>query len=430
MEQMQKLKIAVVGGGAAGLIAAAQAASTLREKANAAEVAVLEGAPRVGRKLLATGNGRCNLTNTNAGAAFYHGDFQRAQPVFSRYSPAAVMETFAGMGLLCRVEDEGRVYPYGGQASAVLDTLRLRLQSLDVREICGAPVSEIQKDAHGFVLKTGDGQLFEAQRVILAAGGKASPQLGSDGGGYALAKMLGHSVTPLFPALVQVKTPAERVRAVKGMRSNCAATLLADGVPVKSETGEVQFTDSGLSGICIFQLSRFVGEFYATGKLNGRPCRRLEISLDLLPEYSLADVRGEVESRAALYPELPAGDLLFGLLNKRVGQELVKTALPQQRALPAKSLTRAQIELLAQTMKHFTFPAQGVLSWKNAQVTAGGVPLGEVLTPSMESQLCGGLYIAGEMLDLDGCCGGFNLHWAWISGLCAGEAAARSLLGE
>ena len=424
---MEKIGIAVVGGGAAGLMAAGQAAARLKKSAGG--VSVFEGAPRVGKKLLATGNGRCNLTNVRAAPSFYHGEPEQAEPLLRVISPAQVTDVFEEMGLFCREEEEGRVYPRSGQAASVLDALRLFLQRNGGSERCGAAISGIKRVPGGFLLRAAEGNEIHARRVILAQGGKASPQISSDGG-IPLAEMLGHSVTPLFPALVPVRTNPELVRALKGVRSRGTAELLADGRPVKREEGEVQFTDRGLSGICVFQLSRAASEFFSRGTVCGRRCRKLEISLDLLPDFDCGKVLELLERLALLYPELPARELPFGLMNKRAGQEAVKRALLQDPGRKAEGFSREQLRAVAQTMKSYVFPVTGVLPWRDAQVTAGGVPLSQIVLPKMESRVCPGAYLAGEMLNLDGDCGGFNLHWAWISGIAAGRSAAESLLQE
>lgn len=423
---MEQFQIAVVGGGAAGLMAAAQAARQLQEPG---AVVVLEGADRVGKKLLATGNGRCNLTNRYAQANLYHGGANCAQALFAELPPAQVLQEFERMGLFCREEEQGRVYPQNGQASAVLDALRLFLQKHGVTECCGSWVTQIQKEKKGFVLQTSIGNTFFARRVIVAQGGKASPQISSDGG-FFLPGQLGHTTTRYFPALVQVTVPPHLVKALKGVRSPASVTFLADGKAIKTEQGELQFTEYGLSGVCMFQLSRLAAEFSQCKTVRGVPCEKAEIAVDVLPAHSFAQACDLLSELGALYPQLPVRELLFGVLQKRVGQQLVAFALGKQAVTPAGSLTQAQKKTLAAVLKRWVFPVTGVLPWKNAQVTAGGVPMEEVHVPSMESKRCPGIYLAGEQLDIDGDCGGFNLHWAWISGMAAGRSAAQALKEE
>ncbi|WP_444644756.1 NAD(P)/FAD-dependent oxidoreductase [Caproiciproducens sp. R1] len=414
---MDSCDIAVIGGGASGLMAAAAAAEECGRRHIYAKTAVLEANPRVGKKLLATGNGRCNLTNRNAGIAHYHGDTGLAAPILNACPPQEIIDRFLSFGLLCRELDEGRVYPNSLQASAVLDVLRLQLERLKVETVCDFPVAAVRKSASGFEISSASGQIH-AKRLILACGGKAYPQLGSDGSGYQIASSLGHSVTKMFPSLVQVKTDPRRAKPLKGARSAAAATLLFNGEPVKTVSGEVQFTENGLSGICIFELSRLVGEAGTGGKT--------EISLDLLPEYSVQQILSMLKDRKEALEVLPAGDLLSGCVHKLVGREVVRAALSRVPERAAQ-LKQAELVSVASRVKDFRFDVLGTLSWKDAQVTAGGVPLGET-DENLQSKPCPGLYLAGELLNIDGDCGGFNLHWAWSSGITAGSAAARSLL--
>ena len=422
----QQVDIVIVGGGAAGLMAAVTAARECKRMQKQVTVAVLEGAARIGKKLLATGNGRCNLTNTHMDFSHYYGDSRLLEPILKRYTPTDIMETFLSFGLLCKEEDEGRVYPYNVQAAAVLELLRRQLDDLNVKILCDFPINAIKRTNYGFELFSNEERVISAKKVILAFGGKASPQLGSNGSGFALAQAMGHSVTSLFPALVQLKTTPERAKPLKGMRSTAVASLLVDGTMVKKEMGEVQFTENGLSGICIFQLSRLASEYFVTHKCSEKPCKSVEIALDLMPDYSKNEVVDLLKKSVSMFPNLPCGELLTGLLNKRVGQEIVKHALLQARELPAKTLEVFQLEAIADVIKDFRFPIIGTMPWLSAQVTAGGVPLSEVELTSMQSLKCNNLFLAGELLNIDGDCGGYNLHWAWCSGIIAGRAAAKS----
>ena len=419
MKQEQKrmgtYDIAVAGGGAAGMMAAIAAA----QAKNGLRILVLEGNARAGKKLLATGNGRCNLSNRYAAPAHYHGDVERAAPILQSYTPEKVVGCFAGMGLLCRELDEGRIYPYSLQAASVLELLRLQMERRGVQVQCGCPVDAIRRERGAFLLCVGE-EAFRARRVIFATGGLAYPQLGANGSGYGLLRALGHRITPLRPALVQIQTEPRRVKPLKGMRSLAEATLLADGKPIQTVKGEVQFTEHGLSGICMFDLSRRAGE------LLEQKDKKVELSLDLLPEYTEQQIGSMLRRAAEQFPDLPAAELFGGILNRTVGREVLRAAapaLPKTAALCAKE----QLTAAARTAKRFRFPATGLMPWSSAQVTAGGVPLCEVDCRTMESQKCEGLYLAGELLNVDGDCGGFNLHWAWSTGIAAGRACAHSL---
>ncbi len=411
---MQKVDLAVIGGGASGLAAALAAAEAAQTKK--ISIAVLEKNPRVGKKLLLTGNGHCNLTNRAAGSpSHYHGD-PGALAVLNRFPPEQILSLFQKLGLLCRELDGGRIYPYSLQAPSALNLLRRGLEQRGVKTLCGFDVKSVRKADGGFQISSPAGELL-ARRTILAAGGAACPRSGSDGCGFALAEALGHSVTPTYPALVPVKTDPVRVRPLKGVRCPALASFRLGGKSVRTSGGEVQFTESALSGICIFELSRCFGELRAP--------RDAEISLDLFPEYPGKKLEQMLCAAANGNRALSAPELLEGFLPKALGIELARYALgggsKQAGALKPEDLVR-----LASAAKQFCFPVRGTFSWDRAQVTAGGVPLSE-LTGQLESKKCPGLYLCGELLDVDGDCGGFNLNWAWASGLTAGKAAVHRL---
>ncbi|MFU0832594.1 MAG: Aminoacetone oxidase family FAD-binding enzyme [Oscillospiraceae bacterium] len=408
---MQTVDVAVVGGGASGLMAALAASRAV--KAHHLSIAILEKNPRVGKKLLLTGNGRCNLTNRSAGSlSHYHGD-RKAASVLNSFPPEQVLKLFEKLGLLCRELDGGRIYPYSLQASSVLNVLRRNLDTSGVKTLCDFNVQSIRRQNRGFVLSSPNGEIF-ARRVILASGGLACPRSGSDGSGFALAESFGHSVRPLCPALVQIKTDPARVRPLKGVRCPASAAFRVNGKSIRTSRGEVQFTDNALSGICIFELSRCVGELHTLQKA--------EISLDLFPEYTEKKLTALFCAAADGRGILSVPQFLEGFLPKALCIELSKYTFGSA-SKTMDTLSADDYERLASSAKAFRFPVLGTLSWDRAQVTAGGVPLSE-LTDCLESKKCRGLYLCGELLDVDGDCGGFNLHWAWASGMTAGTAAA------
>lgn len=420
-DKPQRAGIVIAGGGASGLMAAVSAAQELERQGRRGRILVLEAAQRVGKKLLATGNGRCNLTNREAALAHYHGGAKELAQVLEQCPPSQVLRVFERFGLLCRTETQGRVYPYNVQASAVLEILRLQLERYGVEIRCEFPIAAIQKQPGGFLLTVEDGRQVLADTVVLALGGKASPQLGSNGSGFALASQLGHRVTLLVPALSGVKTEPHRAKPLKGMRSYGVASLWMDGEWVREEAGEVQFTEYGLSGICVFQLSRHIH-----AALQEKPSRSVEVCLDLMPEYEAEFLAKKIAGHAKQYPDLPGTELLSGMVNQRVGQEIVRLTLGKLPA--ARAVSFSDCRDLAQTIKRFSFPIVGQGEWKSAQVTAGGVDCTQVHPKTLESRRCPGLYFAGEILDVDGDCGGFNLHWAWVSGMLAGRCAAETWL--
>lgn len=391
------MRVMIVGGGASGMIAALTASETH-------EVLLFERQARLGRKLLATGNGRCNLTNMHADVSHYHGQ----APEFCRFALArfGAEETrryFQQLGLLTVQEPSGRVYPYSDSANSVLDVLRLTLeQRKNVTILTGTEILSLQKE-NGFTAYCAQ-DTFRADRAIVCAGGLAGGKLGGTDSGYRLLGALGHSRTKLLPSLVQIKTDTTFVRALKGVRCNARVTYGGDAV-----TGEVQFTDYGVSGPAIFELS---GAIAAAG--GG------ELTLDLLPDHTAQSVQALLLARAAALPALRAEDLLTGILHNRLGRVLVRAA-GERLETPCGELSAAALASVARCVKRFSLPVSGTMGMESAQVTAGGVRTSEFFDRTMESRLCSGLYAAGEVLDVDGDCGGYNLQWAWASGRLAGE---------
>ncbi len=405
--------ILVIGGGAAGLAAAITAA----RQAPDARITILERLDRVGKKLLATGNGRCNLTNMQASPAhFYSADRGALTYALRSMPPQMTLDFFRSLGLMCQEEDEGRVYPYSKQASMVLDVLLQALERLNIRVLCGAAVREIGHTAGRFAVKTADGQKFTADAVILTTGGKAAPKLGSDGSGYALAKVFGHSCTPLYPALVALKCDMKDHGGLKGIRAQAGLTLMAGDRLLGQEPGEVQFTEYGLSGIPAMQLSGRL-----SGLRKGEKCTAL---VDLFPDLDQESLLRELKQRKT---QDTLENLLLGTVHKRLAYAALKSAGLSPLSRPCATLTGAELRRLAVTLKAWSFPVLDTQGWDNAQVTGGGIPLREIDLDTMQSLCKPGLYLAGEVLDVTGDCGGFNLHWAWCSGIRAGQAAAKAV---
>lgn len=389
MDRKSNRSITVIGGGPSGMTAAISAARN-----GAGKVRLIEKNSEPGRKLLATGNGRCNLTNIGCKDAEKTLDF------------------FAELGLLTRTEEEGRVYPYSEQASAVRDALVNELEDLNVEILCGAEVQAAGKTDSGFEIITADGRKFNSDALILAAGGKAGPQYGSTGDGYRFAKAFGHSIVRLMPSLVQMVSDEPFFKELKGVRVKGQAQLLRDEKAIGAETGEIQFTEEGLSGICIFNLSRK----YVRGDT---------IKIDLFPDYREEDLEDILTRRAGTLENRNLTRFFNGMLHKKlIPVVLDKLNLGSDRK--AAGLSPKEIRETVRLLKGWNITISGTKGWKEAQVTAGGVDLGEVDPDKMESRLVPGLYLVGELLDYDGDCGGYNLQWAWSSGLIAGRSAAEA----
>ncbi len=395
------MKIAVVGGGASGIIAAISAAR------KGADVTILERCDRIGRKILATGNGRCNYTNINASIKNYHGkniDFIKAAA--KKFWVSDTISFFKEIGMLTKVEDNGKAYPYSLQASAVLDVLRFELQNLQINIKTNFEVKTIEKKDSRFLIGSYSCEQEYADKVILSTGGKASPALGSNGSGYEIAKKLGLRITDLFPALVQIKTETNFVKALKGIKIDAKVTAAADNLS-ETSIGEVLFCDYGLSGPAVFNVSRFC----AVNK-------NVKIKLDLLPEIDYNNLHKILIKRKS--KNISLENYFIGMLNKKIGIVLMKYAnvLPLTRR--SDTLDFDEITRLCIAIKAFTLNVTGTMSWNNAQVTAGGIITDQIDPESFECKKIKGFYITGELLDIDGDCGGFNLQWAWSSGYIAG----------
>lgn len=391
------MKIAVIGGGPAGLTAAIFAKRADRF----ADVVVYESNPRVGKKLLSTGNGRCNLSNEDISADKYitH-DTEFVAAALKGRGVSFVRGFFEGLGVPL-VTEEGRIYPRGMRAAAVVDALRFECARRDIRLVTETKIDKIDRRKDGFVIRE---ETFD--RVCLTCGGKAAPTMGSDGSGFDLAEAFGHKVFTPYPSLVQLRTENGE-KALKGIRVRAKAKAVAKGETLREETGEVQFGDQGLSGIPIMQLSAlFEGN--------------MEIYLDLLPEMDFAEAAGKLLAMAENIGDLPLSDFMGGYFQKNITRRICRQCNLDPDTV-VHQLTIKEIKRFISAAKALRFRIVGTNSWPNAQTTRGGVDLGQINEKTMESKLVNGLYFAGEIMDVCGDCGGYNLHWAWVSGARAGE---------
>ncbi len=402
---MKKYDVAVVGGCAAGITAAINA----KRKNPKLNIVIIEKLPRIGKKILATGNGRCNLTNLNAVCADYNNpDF--ISVIFEKYPPEKITDFFESTGLLTYADSEGRVYPRSNMAASVLDSLRFELEGLGAEIICDTPVAQIKKQNGGFEI---NGEIF-CKKLIIATGGKASPSQGSDGSGYALAKQLGHSVTKLYPSLVPL-TVKENVKPLKGVRARNVSLTLFNGRAVKETKGELLFTDNGISGIAAMELAAAAEKSLLSAKV------KTFTDIDFLPDMSRETLMSYLLNIKKIkgYCEL---DMLFaGVLPKAIGVEICKALSLYKSGKKISYLSHAELASLSEKAKSYRLEISGTKGFANAQVTSGGIPVSEINPETMESRLCKDLYFAGEIVDVDAGCGGFNLQWAFASGLLAGE---------
>ncbi len=407
--------LVIIGGGASGLTAALAAAEA------GIRPVILERMDRVGKKILATGNGRCNLTHLSADPSRYHGaDPAFTAPALSRFGVARTLELFAKMGLETKTEENGRIFPRTDQASAVLDVLRYETTRLQAEELCLSEVRTIESADGVFRISLGNGHVRFASTVVLAAGGRATPALGSNGSGFQLARGLGHSVVEPFPAIVQLKLREPLLRKLKGVKILGRLDLTTGGDSLGSATGELLFMEYGLSGPPALKCARTVNELLSGG-------RRPSVTLDCFPEKSPAECLAQLESRRDSLGYKSASDGLVGLVHKRLIPVLLEKAMVD-RDKPWKKFTDAELRRLSACLKSWTFEVIGTRSWLDAQVTAGGVSTREIVPETLESKLVPGLFFAGEIMDVDGDSGGYNLQWAWSSGRLAGGAAAAKIL--
>lgn len=402
--------IGVIGAGAAGMAAALAAG----ENPNVS-VILMERQARVGKKLQATGNGRCNLTNIHAKKRGYHGEHPEfVLPAISNFDPAQTLNWFADLGLYTVTEESGKVYPYSDQANSVVDVLRLNLCKPNISLKLGFEAEKIQKTENGFMV-TGSGETVNCDKLIVACGGLAGSKLGGSMSGYKLLGKLGHKSTRLRPSLVQIKTDWPAVTSLKGVRANCHIAILRDGKPFAQSTGELQLTEQGISGPVVFEISRDV--CYGQGEWTAK--------IDFLPDWENSRLVQELNRRRTT--DLPMEELLTGILHNRLGRVLTKVAGVTGKAF-ARELSNRETQAVCEAVKALEIGLTEPLGMDSAQVTAGGVLTEQFDENTMESRLVPGLYACGEVLDIDGDCGGYNLQWAWSSGRLAGLSAGGESL--
>ncbi len=399
--------IGIIGGGASGMAAALAAA----EQENV-QVILFERHDRLGRKLMATGNGRCNLTNLDACSDFYYGnDLNFTQSALERFSVENTLQWFRRLGLITVAEDSGRVYPYSNQANSVVDVLRFALQKPNIQILTGFEVTKLKRTDSGFVVESGSETVY-CDKVIVAAGGLAGTKLGGSMFGYKLLQKMGHRCTKLRPTLVQLRSDWKGCASLKGIRANCWAQITCDGILHNAGKGEIQFTEYGLSGPLIFEISRDVCQ---------KPGQWI-CQIDFLPDMEAEELFALVQQRKKW--QLSADELLTGILHNRLGRMIIKNVGITSNC-PIRVLDEEELREVCRQVKEFQIHLTEPMGMDCAQVTAGGIVTEEFDPRTMESNIVPGLYACGEVLDVDGDCGGFNLQWAWSSGRLAGLSAGK-----
>ncbi|MBQ9066498.1 MAG: aminoacetone oxidase family FAD-binding enzyme [Clostridia bacterium] len=410
--------VAILGGGASGLAAAISLGRELSRHGTPARIVIYEKLPDPGKKILATGNGRCNLSNNEVDISRYNGDSALLHTVLRHFGTEECIRFFHSLGLLVR-EEEGRLYPYSLNAASVREVLLREIDRLGIELRTGTPVTSLEKDSGGFLINGTD----HADLVLFALGGKAAASQGTDGDGYRILKLLGIRYAPISPALVQIKTgspeSAAIVRRLKGIRARVRIRLQTEGgAMVGSEDGEILFTDYGVSGIAAMQLS---GDAAVLSK-DSRP----SLVIDFCPDLPDTQVLSYLRDCQQIRDGGTAPDLLMGILNPAIGREILKKAGISETS-PLSALTLQDLADLAGAIKAFPLTVTGTRGFKDAQVTRGGVPADQLRENTLESNTIDGLFFCGEILNADGVCGGYNLHFAWGSGLLAGHEAAERI---
>jgi hypothetical protein len=405
--------IAVIGGGLAGIMAA------LSSSLNNKDVCIIEGNERIGKKILITGDGKCNLTNRVMRDENFHSSNKGFfKSVLKQFSNKDTIKFFDKLGLITTILDDGRVYPISFQASSVLDILRFALDENHISIITNFRVSDIKKIKNVFEIMDSLGNIVESKKVILACGGKAAPFTGSDGSGYDLAINLGHKIINPMPSLVQLKLNFQGLRGLAGVRFEGDAEIYVDGYSEGKAHGEILFTNYGVSGPAILKLSRI-----ASIELQRK--RRVSVKINLLPKFNSVQIKEILKKYIDQYFNRSIWNILIGLINKKVIPILLKDAGLENIHKSAGKMTHSDLCSIVQHLTEWQFEISGTLSFKDAQVTAGGVDTRDVDPSTLESRIVKRLYFAGEILDVDGDSGGYNLQWAMSSGWVAGKSAGK-----
>ena len=401
--------VTVIGGGAAGMMAAITSA---RE---GARVTILEHKERIGKKILSTGNGRCNFTNTYQTPACYRSDNRDfAWNIIQKFNVEKTISFFKELGIYPK-DRNGYLYPYSDQAAAILEVLQIEVAKLDICVMTEINVLDIQPVKKGIRITT-DKKTITADSVILACGSKAAPVTGSDGSGYQLAKLFGHRIVPVLPALVQLRCAEKFYKSISGVRVQGTVEIYADDIFLASDTGEIQLTNYGISGIPVFQVSR-----YAAKALYQK--QSVTAVLNFMPDMNKDEFLLFLQERITLCPYKTLDEFFTGVFPKKLCELWIRLSrLPKE--MRVSDLSGEQLEKLVLLIQHLRTHITETNSFEQAQFCCGGVDTTEINPDTLESNYVPGIYFAGELLDVDGICGGYNLQWAWSSGYVAGKEAA------
>lgn len=399
------LKIAIIGAGASGLMSAIN----IKRECSDIDVTVFDSNSRVGKKLITTGNGRCNITNKCLDKKYFHSkNIDKAMSVINRFNLDDTVKFFKSINIPIKDDGGNKLYPASFQAQSLVDALRFECAKLGVNLICDTKILSIKSKNNLFIL---NGQ-YNFDKVVIATGGKAAPKTGSNGEGYNFLTQFGHKLIKPKESIVPIKTDIEFIKSAKGMKADVVLTLKSNQQSV-SDYGEILFTEYGLSGPVTLQVSRFAS-------IN----ESVRAYINFLPDYDIADLLEEIKIRVSNCYENRAENLLLGLINKRIGFCILKKSGVSINDF-ADGLNQYQINNIAKNLQNFEVEVKGVCGFENAQTTIGGIDLSE-FDDNLQSKICKNLYACGEVLDVDGDCGGFNLQWAWSSGFVVAKSIVKS----
>ncbi len=406
--------IAIIGGGASGLTAAISA----KEANRSAKVTIVEKLPRTGKKIIASGNGRCNLSNMKLSERNFHGSVNAIEIIGKMPDYTSFFTDY--LGVLCVGGSEGReggIYPASNSSNTVVNAMRLKLEELGIEEICGCEVSGIIHENGGFTLICGDDNI-RCKRLIVAAGGYAAPTFGTDGGVMRILKNMGYKTAKICPAVAPLRVSPDMLKGLKGIRVKGEISAISGGKTLRTERGEIQFNDNNISGICVFNLAYLFAEY--EGKLT--------LKADLLPDMPWNSLKSYLENIRKNRGNLPIEELLTGIFVKNLALYIVKKSLDRPLTDKISALKNNEISAVISCIKALEFEVSGCSPWQNSQTTMGGIH-GSCVDGNLQSKLHKGMYLCGEILDTAGDCGGYNLQWAWSSGMLAGGNCGKSLKG-
>ncbi len=396
-ENFNVYKAIIVGAGMSGLTASI----ILSKRFFGKDIALIERLDRVGKKILSTGNGQCNLTNLDSSFCHYHSGLDGFfVPTLEKFSNLKMIEFFNELGVLTTVSDN-KVYPISKQASSVLDALRFKIDNLNVDTFLGSKVIKAEKQKH-FIVTLENGQVLYGENLIIAVGGKSAPHLGTDGSSYDLITSFGHKLTKLYPSLVQLKTDKNSIKGMKGLKLTANVKAVSNGKVLVEKKGEVLFTDYGVSGNAIFYASSYVVD------------KKAKLVLDLVPELTQSELINFLEKKQSICSYLTVENMLSGIINNKIGSAILRNS---GKFNLNQSITKVNIKDIVNFLKNYELEVVGSMGFDYSQVTKGGIDVIDINRETLESKLIKGLYLAGEVLDVDGDCGGYNLWWAFSSAL-------------